>query len=77
MLKDLSLYRHLALAGLRQTLLLSVWLLVYYVLPIAFLFVLWRNGYGLLALVINLLLLVPFWINLEFDDIKTYQSKEN
>lgn len=72
MLKALSLYCHLALAGLRQMLLLSAWLLVYYVLPIAFLLVLWGNGYGLLALVINLLLLVPFWIHLGFDDIKTY-----
>lgn len=72
MLRGLLVYSKLAFQGIFQMMILSVWLLVMYILPIAFLIYLWMQGYQVLALVINLFLLVPFWV---YTDSKEVISK--
>lgn len=72
MLRDLLVYSELAFQGIFQMMILFAWLLVMYILPIAFLIYLWAQGYQVLALVINLFLLVPFWI---YTDSKEVISK--
>lgn len=69
MLRDLLTYSKLAFQGIFQMMILSAWLLVMYILPIAFLIYLWMQGYQVLALVINLFILVPFWIYMDSKEV--------
>lgn len=69
MLRDLLVYSELAFQGIFQMMILSAWLLVMYILPIAFLIYLWMQGYQVLALVINLFILVPFWIYMDSKEV--------
>lgn len=72
MLRGLLVYSKLAFQGIFQMMILSAWLLVMYILPIAFLIYLWVQGYQVLVLGINLFVLVPFWI---YTDSKEVISK--
>lgn len=69
MLRDLLVYSKLAFKGIFQMMILSAWLLVLYILPIAFLIYLWMQGYQVLALAINLFILVPFWIYMDSKEV--------
>lgn len=69
MLKNLLTYGKLAFQGIFQMMILSAWLLVLYILPIAFLIYLWVQGYKVLALAINLFILVPFWIYMDSKEV--------